>query len=113
MGLESYTLRDLLSVGEMTRVNLATSHKGSPVVVKKMNKKQVEEEWVQNEVKAGKLLEHPGIVQFREYFEDKDNYYVVLDYISGKDLLSFLEDREFSPLPEAVARSIFLQLLNA
>lgn len=59
------------------------------------------------------MLKHPNIINFRDYFEDKESHYIVLDYIRGKDLLSFMQDRDFEPLSERAARSIFLQIIDA
>jgi len=104
---------ELSDVGNR-EVNIAVTGCGSPVVVKKIRKDiDTPKKLITNEVKAGQMLIHPNIIKFREHFEDKDNYYIVLDYIHGKDLLSFMEDRDFQPLMETVARSIFLQLLDA
>jgi len=111
--LEHYIVRELIADGEITKVSLAKTFQGSPVIIKKINKKEVEAEWVENEINAGKTLKHEGLVNFRDHFEDNENHYLVLDYVVGKDLLTFLEDREFQCLPEVVARTIFRQLVTS
>jgi len=108
-----YNVKDYLSTGETADVSLAVSSCGSPVVMKRLSKRGTQRILVDNEVKAGRVLEHPGLVRFRDYFQDEINHYIVLDYIHGKDLLAFMEDRDFKPLPEKVARVIFVQMLNA
>lgn len=39
-------------------------------------------------------MKHPNIVGFRELFENEENYFLVLDFIDGGDLLDILKKRE-------------------
>lgn len=65
------------------------------------------------EVEAGRILSHPNIVTFYEHFQDKDFHYLVLEYVRGIDLFTFMESRNFQGLPEVVARKIFGQIASA
>jgi len=94
-------------------VKLAMSMRGSPVVVKKMSKTEVDPSWVKNEVRAGSVLKQKGLVKFREHLEDELHDYVIVDYVKGKDLLEYMEDRKFKPLSEKSARKVIKQLLKA
>jgi len=103
-----------LARGRSGVVELATSSRGSPVVVKRMPKKDVEPRWVANEVRAGELLRNKkGIVKIREHFEDEDNDYLVADYVKGQDLFVFMQQRDFRPLCERKAKRIVKRLAKS
>ncbi|CAG9324608.1 unnamed protein product [Blepharisma stoltei] len=46
----------------------------------------IENRSVLNEVNIMKTLDHPNILRIFEYFEDKSNYYLVMEYCKGGDL---------------------------
>eukprot|EP01031_Cornospumella_fuschlensis_P034853 gene34853-42205_t len=48
-------------------------------------------------------LDHPNILRLLAMREDKDNYYLAMNYCAGGNLEDFIRDR--GPLPEAVARN--------
>jgi len=109
-----YHIREELANGRSGKVELATSIRGSPVVVKKMHKHAIERDWVRNEVRAGEVLKDAkGIVKFREHFEDESHDYVVVDYVKGDDLFVFMQKRDFKPLKERYARFITKQLVRS
>jgi len=109
-----YNVKEELARGRSGTVELATSIRGSPVVIKKMQKRNVEARWVANEVKAGEVLKNKkGIVKIRESFEDDTHTYVVADYVKGEDLFVFMQKRDFHPLPEGQARKMVQRLANA
>jgi calcium-dependent protein kinase len=44
-----------------------------------------------------KSLDHPNILRFYEFFEDKLNYYIITEYCKGGELFEFiLENRAIS-----------------
>jgi serine/threonine protein kinase len=109
-----YLVKQELARGRSGVVELATSSRGSPVVVKRMPKKGGEARWVANEIRAGEVLKNKkGIVKIREHYEDADNDYVVADYVRGQDLFVFMQKREFKPLDERKARRIIKRLAQA
>jgi len=109
-----YRVQQELAQGRSGKVDLAISSHGSPVVVKRMNKGDVEPDWVKNEVRAGQVLKDAkGIVRFREHFEDETSDYVVVDYVKGDDLFVFMQKRGFRPLKERYARVIVKQLAKS
>jgi len=112
--LSKYCLKQSLAEGRSGKVQLAATFRGSPVVVKKMHKDEIDPVWVRNEIRAGELLKNiKGIVRFREHFEDGNCDYVVVDYIKGDDLFVFMEKRSFKPLKERTARRIVKQLTKS
>jgi len=94
-------------------VMVCSNSKGAPVVIKSMNKASVRDDWVANEVRAGSLLKHKGLVKFKEHLEDEKNNYIVLDMVKGDDLWQFMCNRNWQPLPEKEARGIFNQILKS
>jgi len=78
-------------------------------VVKKIAKDKMK----MAEVQAGEMLDHPNIVKYYGHLDDDTCHYLVLEYIKGMDLFSFMEERNFEPLPEYLARKIFSQLASA
>jgi len=109
-----YNIKEELARGRSGVVELATSIRGSPVVIKKMQKRNTESRWVANEVKAGELLkDRKGIVKIREHYEDETHTYVVADYIKGEDLFVFMQKRDFRPLSEIQTRKMIQQLAKA
>jgi len=109
-----YRVKQELARGRSGVVELATTIGGSPVVVKKMRKRDIEPRWVMNEVKAGEALrDKKGIVKFREHFEDDTHTYVVADYVKGEDLFTYMQRRDFRPLSERRARWIVQQVARS
>jgi serine/threonine protein kinase len=44
-----------------------------------------------NEIEILKVLgNHPNIIRMHDYFEDAHNFYMVLEYLEGKDLFNFI-----------------------
>jgi ser/thr/tyr protein kinase RAD53 len=51
------------------------------------------------------MSKHPNVVRLVDFFEDADNFYLVLELMSGGDLFDYLKARSFR-LPEDRAREI-------
>jgi len=112
--VSKYSVKQELATGRSGKVDLAVSKRGSPVVVKKMVKRDIEADWVKNEVRAGQIMrDTKGIVKFREHFEDEQHDYVIVDYVKGDDLFVFMQKRDFRPLKERQARTIIKQLVKS
>jgi len=106
-----YRIKEEIARGRSGTVELATTARGSPVVLKKMRKGEIEPRWVINEVRAGQVLkDNKGTVKIREHFEDDTHSYVVADYVKGEDLFVFMQKRDFKALPEKEARRIVRKL---
>jgi serine/threonine protein kinase len=74
---------------------------------------RVSPELIRNEVYAGKKLRHPHIVKMIDSFTEGFYTYLVLEYIKGDDLLQYMVQRDWNPLREKEAKSIFKQLLHS
>ena len=56
-------------------------------------------------------MDHPFIVKFKEVFEDRSHYYLVLEYLEGGDLMKHLQNKKV--LDEDTAKELLWQILIA
>ncbi|KAJ6857203.1 hypothetical protein NC651_038795 [Populus alba x Populus x berolinensis] len=111
-----YRLGRTIGEGTFAKVKLAVdSTDGRPVAIKIMDKKKVMQshlkDQVQREIRAMKLLHHPGIVRIHEVIGTKTKIYMVMEYVSGGQLADKLSYAK--KLSESAARRIFHQLIDA
>lgn len=66
---------------------------------------------VSRELEILKKLNHTGIVKLKAFYEDDDNYYLVMEYISGGDLMDFVASN--GAIDESASREIARQILEA
>jgi len=111
--LDDYTLGKCISTTELSQVFIATNKKGKQLVVKKISQIRVSAELIRNEIYAGKKLHHPHIVKMLDNFTQGHYSYIVLEFIKGVDLLQHMVQRDWKPLKEKEAKSIFKQLLHS
>ena len=52
----------------------------------------------------------PGVIRFIDYFDMQHCFYIVMERLHSKDLFDFISEQ--GPLPEALARDLFRQLLT-
>lgn len=109
-----YDMIRVLGEGVYGDVRLAIDKEtGELVAIKRMSKisKYETGRAFQREVEAGRILKHPGVVQIRDSFETQDDYYLVMEYLQGKDLVDYME-KYANHLSESTVKRIFYQLLN-
>lgn len=56
-----------------------------------------------------KMCQHPNIIKLIDLFENADYYYIVLEYLEGKDMFDYLQKRSFK-IGEPRAKQIALQI---
>jgi serine/threonine protein kinase len=61
------------------------------------------------EIDVLKMCQHPNIVGMIDLFENSDYYYIVLEYMQGKDLFDYIQFRNFK-LSEQRVKEISYQL---
>lgn len=66
---------------------------------------------VARELQILKKLNHPGIVRLKASYEDDDNYYLVMEFISGGDLMDFVACN--GAIDESASKEIARQILEA
>lgn len=57
------------------------------------------------------MLRHPNVIQLHEVIETESDIYLVMEHVSGGDLLDFINSR--GAMPEAQARELFGQVRAA
>lgn len=66
---------------------------------------------VDREIDILKKLKHEFIVGLKDFYEDGNNYYLVMDLVTGGDLMDFVTQN--GRIPEDAAREITRQVLTA
>ena len=89
-----YIFEDNLGKGQFGLVKLATHKKtGKKVAIKTVHKKDmkpIEIYQQRREIDVLKMCQHPNIVGLIDLFENSDFYYLVLEYMQGKDLFDYI-----------------------
>jgi serine/threonine protein kinase len=111
-----YECGQTLGKGQFGLVRLAT-HKRTKAqvaikVVKKANMKNIEVYQMRREIEVLKMCQHKSIIKLVDVFENSDYYYVVLEYLAGKDMFEYIQKRNFS-LPEERVKQLMFQLMQA
>ena len=81
-------------------------------VVKKINMKPIEMIQQRREIEVLKMCQHPNIIKLLDIFENSDNYFIVIEYMEGKDLFDYIQKRNFL-LPETRVKHLVCQLITA
>jgi len=58
------------------------------------------------------MCQHVNIVKLLDLFENSDHYYIVLEYMAGKDLFDYIQKRNFV-LNEDRVKQIGIQIIQA
>eukprot|EP01119_Soliformovum_irregulare_P010550 TRINITY_DN2600_c0_g1_i1.p1 TRINITY_DN2600_c0_g1~~TRINITY_DN2600_c0_g1_i1.p1 ORF type:complete len:277 (+),score=77.72 TRINITY_DN2600_c0_g1_i1:102-932(+) len=67
--------------------------------------------YLEKEIEAGQMVNHPNIVGLEREWEDDENVYLLMEYVEGQDLLEFIETE--GDVSEDDGRIIFQQLVDA
>ena len=111
-----YELRKAIGKGGFGVVYAGIRRKDNlPVAVKIVSKSEpVSETETQEKPLEVALMEQvsdvPGVIQFLDYFDMGDSFYIVMERFRCKDLFDFISEQ--GPLPENVARELFKQVLG-
>lgn len=98
---ESTRAQSLANLIESTKGNNPTSstgHKAIPF-------------GLEREIAVMKLLEHPNIVRLYDVWENRNELYLIMEYVDGGELFHFVDERKGLPEDEAVF--IFRQIVSA
>ena len=86
-----------------------------PVAIKIMAKKNMDKsdmELAKVEIDILKISQHPNIIKLYDVFENENYIYIIMEYCSGGDLLSYFEHYEYE-LPETKVCEIIHKLSMA
>jgi calcium-dependent protein kinase len=64
------------------------------------------------EIDVLKMCQHPNIVKLVDLFENIDHYYIVLEYMDGKDMFDYLKYRQFKIIEDR-AKELIYQIMMA
>ena len=64
---------------------------------------------MKREIEVLKICQHPNIIRFYDVFENAEFIYIVMEYLNGGDLFSYLASKNFK-IPEDRAREIAHQI---
>ncbi|XP_030042392.1 serine/threonine-protein kinase ULK3 isoform X1 [Microcaecilia unicolor] len=111
--LADFILTERLGSGTYSTVYKAYRKKDNRevVAIKCVNKKSLNKISIENlltEIKILKAIQHPHIVELKDFQWDNEHIYLIMEFCAGGDLSRFIRTRRM--LPEKVAR-IFLQQL--
>src|SRR5579872_3542747 len=108
---ERYELLHLIGVGGMARVYLARDNLlGRNVAIKILNEQGSRDpqfvERFRREARAAAALNHPNVVTIYDWGEavhpDGPLYYMVMEYVPGRNLKDLVHQRGALPEPEAL-----------
>lgn len=111
-----YSVLNRLGKGSFGTVFKVIHRKSNQIRAMKIVKKdfvdlQDDEKKFLKEIEILRLTDHPHIVRIFEYFEDKINYYIINEYLSGGELYDTII--KWKTFDETKARKIFLQIMSA
>lgn len=86
---------------------------GKTYAVKIISKRKItgNPDGVARELEILRRLDHPYIVKLRGFYEDMDNHYLVMEFVSGGDLMDFVAAH--GAVGEEAAKEICRQVLEA
>ena len=113
---DHYNFSNKLGSGAYGSVRVA-SHKGSnlPRAIKTIQKKSISDDMRDQskffkEIDILRKTDHPNIVKLYEFYEDEENYHLVLEYLTGGELFDYiLKSKNIS---EAIAANFMKQILS-
>lgn len=108
-----YDFGGVLGAGAFAVVKKAVEKSsGKSYAIKIISKNKVSSNLaVQREVQILQKLSNEYIVGLKDFAEDSNFYYLVMDYVGGGDLMEFVTDN--GAIPEAASREIIRQVLVA
>ncbi|TMD62388.1 MAG: serine/threonine protein kinase [Chloroflexi bacterium] len=116
--IDHYEIIRMLGQGGMNRVYLARDiHNQQDVVLKFPNEDLIGNvgvfERYKREAEIGSRLNHPYVQHLLNVGEERQDHYLVIEYVQGKTLRQVLEEHAPNPLPQKEAIRITLQICDA
>ena len=117
--LNFYRIGRIIGQGGFAKVNLGLNVLTGRVVAIKSFNKTIKTKYGDNlnmdkilhEINLMRKLNHPNITKILETFEDEKFYFIIMEYINGGNLFSYVKKRR--KLSEKVAKFLFKQIILA
>ncbi len=113
---DKYEVKQKVGKGKFGLVKLGLNKETKkPVAIKIMAKKNMDKsdmEFAKVEIDILKIGQHPNIIKLYDVFENENYIYIIMEYCSGGDLLSYFEHYEYE-LPETKVCEIIHKLSMA
>jgi len=112
--MQNFTVVKNLGAGSNGSVDLVRDENKTQFALKTVakNHNQPTSKYILREIEVGKTLKHPGVAAALKTWEDEENFYFLMEYIKGMDLITMMEAREGQGLSESAAKDMFLQILE-
>lgn len=111
-----YEVKQNIGKGQFGEVRLCSHTKsGRDVAVKMVKKRDLKQQEIfqqRKEIEILKMCQHSNVIRLHDYFECSEKYYIVMEYLAGKDLYEYIEKRDFS-LKEDRVKELGYQIAKA
>ena len=113
---DKYEVKQKIGKGKFGLVKLGINKESKEkVAIKIMTKKNMDKsdlELAKVEIDILKIAQHPNIIKLYDVFENEQHIYIIMEYCSGGDLLSYFESHNYV-LPESKVCEIIHKLSMA
>ena len=113
---DKYEVKQKIGKGKFGLVKLGINKESKEkVAIKIMTKKNMDKsdlELAKVEIDILKIAQHPNIIKLYDVFENEQHIYIIMEYCSGGDLLSYFENHNYV-LPESKVCEIIHKLSMA
>jgi len=93
-------------------VHKNTQQKVAVKIIKKLNMTEKQIERTRYEIETLKICQHSNIMRLYDIFENSDYIYLVLEYLSGGNLLQYLNEKHYKIYEMTACRYIY-SIVNA
>ena len=115
--LDFYRIGRIIGQGGFAKVNLGLNVLSGRIVAIKSLNKTIKTKYGDNlnmdkilyEINLMRKLNHPNITKILETFEDEQFYFIIMEYINGGNLFSYVKKRR--KLSEKIAKFLFKQII--
>jgi tRNA A-37 threonylcarbamoyl transferase component Bud32 len=109
-----YYIKENIGHGYFSVVRLGehkmTRQKVAIKVIKKKNLSERSKEFIKEEAEILRICDHPNIIKFLDFSEDKDNIFLILEYIKGGSLKDFYVNNYERFVCESFVTKILLEI---
>ena len=115
----SYLIGKLLGTGSFAKVREGLHiHTGEKIAIKAVDKNKARDDSyvfknLRREARIMQLLSHPNIIRLLEVVETENSYYMVMELVSGGDVMHHIMSSKQSCLEEHIVKRYIKQMITA